>query len=41
MGHVAHQMRELALVGGFSLYPVAVVGVGMGCDKQIWDARYD
>ena len=33
MGHVAHQIRDWALVGGFSLYPVAVVGVGAGSDK--------
>ena len=41
MGHVAHQIREWALVGGFSLHPAAVVGVGMRCDKQIWGVRSD
>ena len=41
MGHVAHQIREWALVGGFSLHPAAVVGVGMRRDKQIWGVRSD
>ena len=35
MGHVAHQMRGWVLMGGFSLHPAAVVGVGAGSDKQI------
>lgn len=41
MGHVAHQIREWALVGGFSLHPAAIVEVVIRCDKQIWDVRYD
>ena len=41
MDHVAHQIREWALVGGFSLHPAAVVGVGMRRDKQIWVVRPD
>ena len=41
MDYVAHQMSGWVLMGGFSLYPVAVVGVGMGCDKQIWGVRPD
>lgn len=41
MGHVAHQIREWALVGDFSFLPAALVGVGMGCDKQIWNVRSD
>lgn len=40
-GDATHQIREWALVGGFSLHPAAVVGVGMGCDKQIWGVRSD
>ena len=30
MGHVAYQIRGWVLVGGFSLHPVAVVGVAWG-----------
>lgn len=35
MGHATHQIREWALVGGFSFLLAAVVGVGAGSDKQI------
>jgi len=31
---------RMGACGWLSLYPVAVVGVGIRCDKQIWVVRY-